>query len=303
MYFSRYPAESGTQVTTVGPQTYIVAQNPEVLAHLMRENENRVVNPSAYTTPASVFNTIAVDFDDAEKTEAPALKTIPIPIQSLQQLDPDQENPTPEPAVEPDVIETPPPPPSSSSLTSVDVIGCSVSPPVVPDLVCSQSIQSVCSQPIQPICSQPIQPVCSQPIYSKSVCSQPISFQPVAQQAALVEGIYDFGGADVKSCAFKGTTSALNQTLVQAATTASQRVDTPVQQQIQVWNCCYRGCCLQEKNIKPASMFLHEYQAFKITSLAVRSTVVSLFRLVELGKIFYNSNCIMILIFYLEIIN
>ncbi|XP_025831636.1 focal adhesion kinase 1 isoform X4 [Agrilus planipennis] len=35
------------------PQTYIVAQNPEVLAHLMKENESRSLCPSAYTTPAS----------------------------------------------------------------------------------------------------------------------------------------------------------------------------------------------------------------------------------------------------------
>ncbi|XP_031358056.1 focal adhesion kinase 1-like isoform X3 [Photinus pyralis] len=35
------------------PQTYIVAQNPEVLAHLMKENESRGICPSAYTTPAS----------------------------------------------------------------------------------------------------------------------------------------------------------------------------------------------------------------------------------------------------------
>uniref|UniRef100_A0A1B6E257 non-specific protein-tyrosine kinase n=1 Tax=Clastoptera arizonana TaxID=38151 RepID=A0A1B6E257_9HEMI len=42
--------------------TYIVAQNPEVLAHLLRENESRGLNPSVYTTPASAFNTLAVDF-------------------------------------------------------------------------------------------------------------------------------------------------------------------------------------------------------------------------------------------------
>ncbi|XP_060536521.1 focal adhesion kinase 1-like isoform X6 [Cylas formicarius] len=35
------------------PQTYIIAQNPEVLAHLMRENENRGVTPAMYTVPAS----------------------------------------------------------------------------------------------------------------------------------------------------------------------------------------------------------------------------------------------------------
>ncbi|KAE8748455.1 Focal adhesion kinase 1 variant 1 [Frankliniella occidentalis] len=45
-------------------QTYIVAQNPEVLMQLMRENENRALNPAVYTTPASAFNTLAVDFKD-----------------------------------------------------------------------------------------------------------------------------------------------------------------------------------------------------------------------------------------------
>ncbi|CAO1301357.1 unnamed protein product [Diamesa serratosioi] len=35
------------------PQTYIIAQNPAVLAQLMRENEKRGINASAYTTPAS----------------------------------------------------------------------------------------------------------------------------------------------------------------------------------------------------------------------------------------------------------
>lgn len=43
--------------------TYIVAQNPEILTQLMRESEQRGVNPaSMYSTPASAFNTIAVDF-------------------------------------------------------------------------------------------------------------------------------------------------------------------------------------------------------------------------------------------------
>ncbi|XP_045463688.1 focal adhesion kinase 1-like isoform X3 [Harmonia axyridis] len=37
----------------IGPQTYIIAQNSEVLAHLMKENENRGLTPAAYTTPAS----------------------------------------------------------------------------------------------------------------------------------------------------------------------------------------------------------------------------------------------------------
>ncbi|VVC25353.1 Hypothetical protein CINCED_3A014359 [Cinara cedri] len=42
--------------------TYIVAQNAEVLAHLLKENEQRGVNPSVYTTPATGFNTGAKQF-------------------------------------------------------------------------------------------------------------------------------------------------------------------------------------------------------------------------------------------------
>lgn len=71
------------------PQTYIVAQNPEVLAHLMKENENRGFCPAAYTTPASVFNTVAVDFEKKDETPEPILKTIPMPVQSLHKLDPE----------------------------------------------------------------------------------------------------------------------------------------------------------------------------------------------------------------------
>lgn len=47
--------------------TYIIAQSPEVLAQLMKENQERGVCPSVYTTPASAFNTLAVQFQDEEK--------------------------------------------------------------------------------------------------------------------------------------------------------------------------------------------------------------------------------------------
>ncbi|XP_015837462.1 focal adhesion kinase 1 isoform X8 [Tribolium castaneum] len=55
---SRYPMQavdssSLASLDATGPQTYIVAQNPEVLAHLMKENETRGLSPAAYTTPAS----------------------------------------------------------------------------------------------------------------------------------------------------------------------------------------------------------------------------------------------------------
>lgn len=92
------------QSTVAAPQTYIVAQNPLVLAHLLRENQSRALDPQAYSTPASVFNTVAVDFADKlpeapdivdkiinphpdEKLDIP-LQTVPIPVASLHKLDP-----------------------------------------------------------------------------------------------------------------------------------------------------------------------------------------------------------------------
>lgn len=82
----------GDNLTT--PQTYIIAQNAAVLAQLMRENENRPLNPSAYTTPASVFNTLAVDIDASKPepltNESPILplKTIMLPASELLKLNP-----------------------------------------------------------------------------------------------------------------------------------------------------------------------------------------------------------------------
>lgn len=70
---SRYPGseieESNTSPVPIDRSplpvsSYIVAQNAEVLVHLLKENESRGLNPSVYTTPASAFNTIAVDFKE-----------------------------------------------------------------------------------------------------------------------------------------------------------------------------------------------------------------------------------------------
>lgn len=73
--------------------TYIVAQNPAILAQLMRENEKRGLNPSAYTTPASVFNVLAVEFDQTTENK-PAdeipLKTSTIPATELIPLQQDK---------------------------------------------------------------------------------------------------------------------------------------------------------------------------------------------------------------------
>lgn len=65
---------------TPAPTTYIVAQNPEVLVQLLRENESRGISPSVYTTPASAFNTLAVDFEKNTSASPPSA-TVAAPAQ------------------------------------------------------------------------------------------------------------------------------------------------------------------------------------------------------------------------------
>lgn len=63
-----------SQLTAAAPvSTYIVAQNPEVLAQLLKDNQTRGVCPSVYTTPASPFNTLAVQFQDEDQVLTTAL--------------------------------------------------------------------------------------------------------------------------------------------------------------------------------------------------------------------------------------
>ncbi|XP_039481222.1 focal adhesion kinase 1 isoform X1 [Drosophila santomea] len=81
------PDITGLMPETTGlPQTYIIAQNPAVLAKLMMENQKRGINPAAYTTPASVFNTLAVGLDDTNPNVS--LKTTKLPAADLLKLDP-----------------------------------------------------------------------------------------------------------------------------------------------------------------------------------------------------------------------
>ena len=54
-----------------------MAQNPEVLVQLLRENESRGISPSVYTTPASAFNTLAVDFEKASAASPSSTTTTP----------------------------------------------------------------------------------------------------------------------------------------------------------------------------------------------------------------------------------
>lgn len=79
---------------STNPYTYIIAENPEVLAQLMRENETRPFNPSAYNTPATVFNTLGVQIDASKSKPATKelptlpLKTVMLPASELQKLNP-----------------------------------------------------------------------------------------------------------------------------------------------------------------------------------------------------------------------
>lgn len=59
----------------------------------MKENETRGFSPAAYTTPASVFNTVAVNFQKKDDLPEPVLITKPIPMQNLQKLDPEVPEP------------------------------------------------------------------------------------------------------------------------------------------------------------------------------------------------------------------
>lgn len=54
----------------------------------MKENENRIINPAAYTTPASVFNTLAVEVDPTKTINNDlALKTTKLPVSEFLKLD------------------------------------------------------------------------------------------------------------------------------------------------------------------------------------------------------------------------
>lgn len=102
---SRVPQADSSSMISLGetsvvpPQTYIIAQNAAVLAQLMRENENRPLNASAYNTPATVFNTLGVTTIgaqiDVSKNEQQRnemsmlpLKTVMLPASELLKLNP-----------------------------------------------------------------------------------------------------------------------------------------------------------------------------------------------------------------------
>lgn len=64
---SRQPQNAVDQTQAAPVSTYIVAQSPEVLAQLLKDNHARGVCPSVYTTPATPFNSLAVQFQDEDQ--------------------------------------------------------------------------------------------------------------------------------------------------------------------------------------------------------------------------------------------
>lgn len=54
-------------VNQKAPQTYIIAKDPKVLSRLLTENLARNINPSLYTTPASAYNTLAVQASEIKE--------------------------------------------------------------------------------------------------------------------------------------------------------------------------------------------------------------------------------------------
>ncbi|XP_065167445.1 focal adhesion kinase 1-like isoform X5 [Atheta coriaria] len=222
---------------TATPQTYIIAQNPAVLAQLMKENEGRSVTPAAYTTPASVFNTVAVDFDKDEQIPEAApvlsLKTIPIPVDKLHKLDPECSETAAGEQPMKSKFGTLERTPSRSS-------GGGVGTPLMGSLerVTKQKANSLerhtslansSHNSIDKLCSLPPSsgvfspkmgslerrgsPKCSsleRGTVLGEVMHQRSFDSPLAQNygnvgnvGALEESIYDFGGVDVKSCAYK----------------------------------------------------------------------------------------------------
>lgn len=68
----RKPVAPASVENSPGPTTYLVAPNSEVLAQLMRDNENRAADAGMYTAPASAFNTFTVEFTHPSSPSNPA---------------------------------------------------------------------------------------------------------------------------------------------------------------------------------------------------------------------------------------
>lgn len=204
-----------------------MAQNPQVLAQLLRDNPR--ADPRAYTTPASVFNTLAVDFAQAPAPAAdPPLHTRPIPVTQLHRLDPLAPSPSPTPATHAgrvavqescDNLCAPPDPPVPDAPVPVPVSEAYPSrvrslerTPRVAERGPSRVGSLERARPTPTIARQHSVPA-SPPRRDRDVGQFAVQGALNAHLAAsvmnkmrqqpeppLVEEIYDFGGDNVKSC-------------------------------------------------------------------------------------------------------
>ncbi|KAF4528011.1 hypothetical protein B566_EDAN002194 [Ephemera danica] len=106
---ARFPLEGSVAPAVQAPppqvSTYIVAQNPEVLAQLLKENEARGLSPAVYTTPASAFNTLAVDFAaGATASSSSAASTLSCSLSSGSEEPPPPPAPS-EPPLSPPIMQ------------------------------------------------------------------------------------------------------------------------------------------------------------------------------------------------------
>ncbi|CAH2097697.1 unnamed protein product [Euphydryas editha] len=242
------PSRPATNLTgaTEGsaPQTYIVAQSPQVLAQLLRDNP--CADPHAYTTPASVFNTLAVDFappDPAAPAPDPPLHTRPIPATQLHRLDPPApatllghvaaresvDNLCAPPAPSPPLAPPAPPAPlpdepepypsrvrslertprvAERGPTRMGSLERARAPPPRPLAPLARQLSAPASPPRarrEPDVGQ----FAVQGALNAQLAASVVSKMRLQPEPPLVEEIYDFGGENVRSCAAIAAQKAL----------------------------------------------------------------------------------------------
>lgn len=81
---------SGSSAAPLAPATYIVAETPEVLARLMRENDGSMPPAWAYVAPASPTNTFAVGGHSISGFDGDRVATSPtgVPTSPVQGVSP-----------------------------------------------------------------------------------------------------------------------------------------------------------------------------------------------------------------------
>lgn len=180
---SRQPLNSGESVAAP-VSTYIVAQSPEVLAQLLKDNQSRGVCPSVYTTPASPFNTLAVQFQDEDQALTTAVAA-DLPFSSSESPGPFRDGSSLEPASLEDVDSLDSGDTVSPLLSNLGVSDCQS--PITGrkhQLKDIQNLYSVSSKLVGSITGDIYSPV------QKLVSSNPVPVPPASSSAAACGEIY-----------------------------------------------------------------------------------------------------------------